>query len=167
MMFATIFAVYIVLSNNTFGGPSAHDLFYLPTILVQTLILLIASVTSDLGGVFAHRKEKKKTLIWFVLTFLLGFTFMWMGLSEFSRLIAEGSGWQRSGFLSAYFTLVGTHIFHIVFALLWTLILLLPVWREGLTPVYVKRLTCLRMFWQFLNVVWIFIFSFVYLMGVK
>lgn len=166
MMFGTLFATYAVLANGTYGGPSARDLFCLPFTLVQTLILLLSSFTIGLGEIRAKQGCKQGTLILFVITFLLGIAFMGMELTEFSSLIKRGADWERSGFLSAFFTLVGTHVIHMIFALLWTIIFIVPVWRLGLTEVSLRRLTCLRMFWQFLNVVWIFIFSIVYLLGV-
>ncbi len=167
MLFATLFATYDVLHNKTFGGPSAKELFNLPYTLTQTFILLVSSATIGLAGVFAHRNRKGWTIALFGITFLLGIAFMWMELAEFSTLINEGNSWHRSAFLSVFFTLVGTYGLHMMFGLLWIIILILPVCLHGLTPVSVKRLTCLRMFWQFLNVVWIFIFTIVYLMGVN
>lgn len=167
MLFATIFATYAVLYKSTYGGPSAKELFYIPFTLVQTLLLLFTSLTSGLGGIFAHRRGKNKTIVFFLITFLLGLAFMWMEYTEFSRLINSGNSWQRSAFLSAFFTLVGTHGLHMIFGLLWIIVLIVPVFKEGITAVSVKRLTCLRMFWQFLNIVWVFIFTIVYLLGVS
>jgi cytochrome o ubiquinol oxidase subunit 3 len=165
MFFATLFATFIVLQKSTFGGPSGKELFHLPFTLVQTLILLMSAFTSGLASVTANRKEKKSTIIFFALTFLLGATFMGMEFSEFSTLLSAGHGWQKSAFLSMYYTLVGTHGVHVLIGLLWTLLLLIPVWREGLTATSMRRLFCLTMFWQFLNVIWIFIFALVYLLG--
>ncbi len=167
ILFGTIFATYAVLRNNTFGGPAIQDLFHPPCVLLQTFLLLSSSFTAGMGGAYAHRKDRKSVLWAFFFTFLLGALFLWLSLTEMERLIHAGFGWQKSGFLSAYFTLIGTHSLHLLFALLWTLVLAWPVYREGVSFVSVRRLTCLKMFWQFLNVVWIFIFSFVYLMGVK
>lgn len=166
LLFGALFATYMVLSNSTFGGPSAKDLFRPSFTLIQTLVLLVSSLTAGLAGAAAHRKHKRETTALFGLTFLLGIVFMWMMLSEFSTLVRAGNGWDKSAFLSAYFTIVGTHGAHVLFALLWIPVLLIPVWREGVSHVSIRRLTCLRMFWQFLNIVWVFIFSFVYLMGV-
>ncbi|MFZ0565329.1 MAG: cytochrome c oxidase subunit 3 [Chlamydiales bacterium] len=166
MMFATLFATYDVLHTHTFGGPSARELFNLPYTLVQTLILFISSFTIGVGGILAHRNHKNSTIFLFLLTFLLGIAFMWMELGEFAHLIKGGNSWHRSAFLSIFFTLVGVHGVHMIFALLWVIVLIVPVCLNGLTSVSVKRLTCLKMFWQFLNIVWIFIFSVVYLMGV-
>jgi cytochrome o ubiquinol oxidase subunit 3 len=165
MMFAALFATYAVLHQSTYGGPSAKDLFSLPFAMSQTLLLLLCSFTSGLGGIAAHRQDRKGTLILFGLTFVLGLIFMGREWIDLARLVQAGSDWRASAFLSAFFTLVGTHGLHMVFALLWIPILLWPVWKTGVTPVSLIRLTCLRMFWQFLNVVWVFVFAIVYLMG--
>ncbi len=166
ILFGALFAAYAVLSHSTFGGPSGRELFRLSFTHIQTLVLLTSSLTAGLAGAAAHRGNKKATISLFGLTFLLGVVFMWMEFSEFSNLVGAGHGWNKSAFLSAYFTVVGTHGLHVLFGLLWIPVLLIPVWREGISHVSVRRLTCLRMFWQFLNIIWIFIFSFVYLMGV-
>jgi len=165
ILFGTLFATYAVLHNNVFGGPSARELFSLPFVFIQTLVLLVCSYTVGMAGAAAHRRDKKLTYLFFGITFLLGVVFTWMGIADFSRLIQAGHDWRGSAFLGAYFTLVGTHTLHMVFALLWIPIFLIPMWKEGLDPVNIRRLTCLKMFWQFLNIVWVFIFSFVYLMG--
>lgn len=166
ILFGTLFASYIVLKDGTFGGPSAKDLFHLPIVFIQALLLLTCSLTSGLGSASGHRKHKRDVLIWFGLTFLLGLIFVIMQFSEFARIDQTGGGWSRSAFLSAYFTLVGTHFLHCLFALLWTLILLFPVLKEkSITTISLRRLTCLRLFWQFLNIVWIFIFTIVYCWG--
>lgn len=165
ILFASLFTTYIVLHNNTYGGPSSKELFSLPFVLTETLILLTSSFTCTLSKLAAHKNDKNKVLAWFGVTFLLGVAFIAMELNEFAHLVSDGNSWQRSGFLSAFFTLVGTHGLHISTGLLWMIILLVPVFRHGLTPVSLKRLTCLRMFWHFLDIVWIFIFTIVYLMG--
>jgi len=167
ILFGALFATYIVLQDSTFAGPTAHDLFHLPFTFFQTLVLLFSTLTAGLAGAAAHRKDKNKTLLLFSITFLLGLLFFGMQLHEFSQFLAAGHSWQKSAFLSAYFTLVGTHTLHILFGLLWIPVLLLPVYREGVSHVSIRRLTCMRMFWQFLNIVWVFIFSFVYLLGAK
>ena len=166
MLFGVLFATYAVLKNRVFGGPSAHMLFNLEAAFIQTMILLIASFTIGLAAVSAHRKQTKTTIALFSLTFLFGLVFMGMEYNEFSRLISQGNSWEESAFLSAFFTLVGTHGLHMIFALLWIIVFILPVCCFGLNAISIRRLTCLKMFWQFLNIVWIFIFSFVYLMGV-
>lgn len=166
ILFGTLFATFVVLHNNTYGGPSGKELFSLPFALTETLILLTSSFTCTLSKLAGLRNDKNKVIAWFGVTFLLGLAFITMELNEFSHLVQDGNSWQRSAFLSAFFTLVGTHGLHISLGLLWMIILLIPVFRHGLTPVSVKRLTCLRMFWHFLDIVWIFIFTIVYLMGV-
>ncbi len=165
MMFAALIATYVVLKKGTNGGPTPRDLFNLPTTFVQTLLLLLSSFTSGLGGILAHRKKKKGTLLFFILTFILGAAFLYMEWGELSRLMEAGNSWKRSAFLSAFFTVIGTHGFHVVLGLLWILILLPPVILQGLTDVSIKRLSCLRIFWQFINVVWILLFSLIYLLG--
>ncbi|MBS0621062.1 MAG: cytochrome o ubiquinol oxidase subunit III [Verrucomicrobia bacterium] len=166
LLFGTLFATYVVLHHNTAGGPSARDLFSLPFALVETMVLLASSFTSGLAMLSTEAKDKNKLLGWFLITFLLGATFVGMELHEFSEFIRAGHSWKTSGFLTGFFTLVGTHGLHVSIGLLWMIVLLVPVIRHGLNPVSLKRLSCLRMFWHFLDVVWIFIFTVVYLMGV-
>ncbi|MBS0652481.1 MAG: cytochrome o ubiquinol oxidase subunit III [Verrucomicrobia bacterium] len=167
VLFGTLFASYAVLRHGTFGGPAAHELFDLRDALDRTLVLILCSLTAGLAGASAHRRHKLRTLCFFGATFLLGLLFMVMQFEEFQKLFASGNGWQRSGFLSAYFTLLGTFMIHVVFGLLWILVLLIPVCFNGINGVEIRRLTCLRMFWQFLSIIWIFIFTFVYLLGDK
>lgn len=166
MMFATIFAVYAVLHKNPFGGPGPRELYDLPAVMNQTWVLLVAVFFVGLGGASAHRKHNGQTITYFAVTFILGIVFLWLLFGDFSRLVEQGHTWKNNGYLSSYFTLIGTFAVHIVFGLLWTIVLLLPVMRHGLDLVSIRRLTCLRMFWQFLNIIWIFIFSIVYLLGV-
>jgi len=166
MLFATIFATYAVLGSNHFGGPTQKQLFNLDYTTLQTFILLISTFTVGVGGVYAHRRNKGGTIAFFLITFLLGLIFFGMELHEFSHLIAAGSGWEKSGFASAFFTLVGMFILHLVIALLWVIVLLIPVFRSGVSGRCVRRLTCLKMFWQFLNIVWVFIYTIVYLVGI-
>lgn len=165
ILFGALFATYVVLSFTAYGGNSpSHELFNLPFALIQTLLMLLSSLTIGLAGASAHRKLKERTIALFGITFLLGAVFMSMQFTEFSRLIHTGNSWEKSGFLSGYFTVVGTFGLHVLFGLLWMIVLIVPIWREGINVVGIRRLTCLRMFWQFLNIVWVFIFSFVYLM---
>lgn len=167
VLFATLFATYAVLHNNTFGGPTAHDLFSLPFALTETFILLTSSFTCGLAMVAAHRNEKNKVLALFSITFMLGAAFLAMELHEFTQLVREGHSWQVSAFLSSFFTLVGTHGLHITCGLLWMLVMMVHVIVRGITLPTLRRLMCLSMFWHFLDVIWIFIFTYVYLMGVK
>lgn len=165
ILFGTLFATYAVLHTHTYGGPSGHEIFSMPYALTETLILLTSSFTSGLAMLPGSCYNKNKVIFWFFVTFLLGAAFVTMEVTEFLHLIREGNGWQKSAFLSAFFTLVGTHGLHISLSLIWMVVLLIPVWRHGLTPVSFKRLSCLRLFWHFLDVVWIFIFTIVYLSG--
>ena len=164
-MFAALFATFAVLRNNTFGGPSGRELFSLPNVLIETLILLTSSFTAGLAILAAHRLDKKTVIIWFGITFLLGSSFLAMELTEFNHLVMEGNSWQRSGFLSSFFTLVGTHGLHITAGLVWMIVLLIKVTLSGLNSSITRKLTLLSLFWHFLDIVWIFIFTIVYLMA--
>ncbi len=167
LLFGSLFAAYVVLKDNTFGGPSAGALFSLPVVLIETLILLTSSFACGPAQVAELRQDKKKVLVWLGIAFVLGTLFFAMVMGDFMHLIQEGNGWQRSAFLSAFFTLVGTHAMHIAVGLIWMVIVMGLVARRGLIPSTIRRLTCLRLFWHFLNVVWVFIFTLVYLMGAK
>lgn len=165
LLFASLFATFAVLRNSTFGGPSGADIFDLPFVLAETLLLLTSSFTVGLAVLAAGRNYKKQTIIWLLVTFALGIAFLVLELTEFSHLAAEGNGWQRSGFLSAFFTLVGTHGLHIAVGLLWMFIMIIRLWRFKLKKSDINRLALLGLFWHFLDIVWIFIFSIVYLIG--
>lgn len=166
IMFSVLFASFAVLRNSTFGGPSGHEIFSLPTALSETLLLLTSSFTCGLGMLFARHRQKITTLIFFVLTFVAGIAFLTLELSEFAKLFSEGNSFHRSAFLSSFFTLVGAHGLHITSGLLWLLILLIYIVKRGLTDSAVRKLTLFSLFWHFLDIVWIFIFTIVYLMGV-
>lgn len=165
LLFGCLFATYAVLRANTFGGPGASELFSLPFVLIETLLLLTSSFTAGLMMLAAHRARRRQVLVWLAVTFALGAGFLGMELSEFGKLIAEGNSFRRSGFLSAFFTLVGTHGLHIATGLLWMAVMAFQVAGRGLVPPVVRRLALVNMFWHFLDVVWIFIFTIVYLLG--
>jgi cytochrome o ubiquinol oxidase subunit 3 len=165
VLFASLFATYAVLHNNTFGGPSGHDLFTMPFALTETLILLTSSFTCGLAIMAMHRKNKTTTVLWLAVTYIAGLTFLAMELAEFAHLAQEGHNWQQNGFLSSFFTLVATHGLHITIGLLWIIVLTAKVIRQGLTLNNIRRLTMFSMFWHFLDIIWIFIFTIVYLMG--
>jgi len=165
ILFATLFATFAVLRNNTYGGPSGHQLFSLHFVLAETLILLTSSFSCGLAMVAVQRRRLNWAVVFFVITFLLGVSFLSLELTEFHRLAVEGNSLRRSGFLSAFFTLVGTHGAHITSGLIWMAVLLSQVVRRGLDRSVVRRLTMLSLFWHFLDIVWIFIFTIVYLMG--
>lgn len=165
ILFASLFATYAVIHKNTFGGPSGAQIFSMPYILTETIVLLTSSFTCGLAILSLRRNNKSKVLFWFGVTFLLGLVFLVMELSEFRHLVQAGNSWRRSGFLSSYFTLVGTHGLHITIGLLWMLVLMLKVASGGLTRGNIRRLTMLSIFWHFLDIIWIFIFTIVYLLG--
>lgn len=165
ILFGTLFATYIVLQRSIFGGPSARELVHFPFTLTETLILLTSSYTSGLAGAFAHRKNKKWTIICFLITLVLGTTFLGLQFDEFADYLRAGYTWKKSAYLSAFFTLVGTYSAHMILAILWILILLPRVYFEGVNAINLRRLVCLKMFWQFLNIIWLFIFTIVYLTG--
>jgi cytochrome o ubiquinol oxidase subunit III len=167
VLFATLFATYAVLHNSTFGGPSSNELFSLPSALAETMFLLTSTFTCGLATLAAYHKEKAKALTMYGLTFLLGASFLTMELTEFHHFIQEGNSWQRSAFLSAFFTLVGTHGLHVTTGLFWMLIMMGHIFYRGFTFSTLRRLECLGMFWHFLDIIWVFIFTFVYLMGVR
>jgi cytochrome o ubiquinol oxidase subunit 3 len=165
LMFAVLFAVYAVLHGNTVGSPSGNELFSLPLALVNTLLLLTSSFTCGLGMVAARRGLKKQVLTWFGITFVLGLAFLSVELYEFAELIHEGHSMTVNAFLSSFFILVGTHGLHITSGLLWMAITLIFVVKRGLNPPLVRKLGLLSLFWHFLDIVWIFIFTVVYLMA--
>ena len=163
LMFAILFAVYAVLHDNTVGGPSDRELFSLPLALTETLLLLTSSFTCGLGMIAARLGNKRGVLAWFGITFLLGLAFLSLELYEFAEFIHEGHTMQSNAFLSSFFTLVGTHGLHITSGLLWMGVTLVYVVKRGLTRHMVRKLALLSLFWHFLDIVWIFIFTVVYL----
>ena len=165
LMFATLFAAYAALREATFGGPPAGELFELPGALAETFILLTSSFTCGLAMLAVNGNRIKEAMNWFVMTFVLGASFLGLELAEFSGFIATGNGPDRSAFLSSFFTLVGTHGLHIFVGLLWMAVILFQVKQKGLTPFNISKLERLSLFWHFLDIVWIFIFTTVYLMG--
>lgn len=165
LMFAVLFAVYAVLHRNTAGGPTGSDLFSQPQALAETLILLTSSFTCGIGMIAARRGNKAQTLIWFGLTFLLGLAFLELEVKEFAEFIHEGHTLTSNAFLSSFFALVGTHGLHITSGLLWMGVTLAYVSVRGLNKHLVRKLALLSLFWHFLDIVWIFIFTIVYLMA--
>jgi cytochrome o ubiquinol oxidase subunit 3 len=165
LLFASLFAAYAVLGGNTAGGPSGRNLFDLPYVAVETLILLASSSTYGLAMLEMDRGQRRHVMGWLGATFLLGLSFVGMELFEFHRLVAQGAGPGRSAFLSSYFTLVGTHGLHVASGLLWMGVMMVQVARAGLTQATRTRLKCLSLFWHFLDIVWICVFTLVYLMG--
>jgi cytochrome o ubiquinol oxidase subunit 3 len=166
LIFACLFAVYGVLGRSYAAGPSGADLFELPVVALNTSLLLLSSITYGFAILEMQRNRVKPVLVWLAITGLLGCGFVTLELQEFAHLIHEGAGPQRSAFLSSFFTLVGTHGLHVSFGIVWLVVLMVQVAQRGLGVENRRRLMCLSMFWHFLDVVWIGVFTFVYLMGV-
>jgi len=166
LIFAVLFATYGVLGASLAGGPGPRDLFELPLVALNTTMLLLSSITYGFAMLAMHRMDQKETLKWLAITGGFGAAFIAIELYEFAHLIHEGAGPQRSGFLSAFFALVGTHGLHVTFGIIWIIVLSVQIRQRGLIPANQRRLTCLSLFWHFLDVVWIGVFTFVYLMGV-
>ena len=167
IIFASLFAVFAVMQHQFAGGPSGKDLFEIPGVALETTMLLLSSITYGFAMLGAHKNRKGMLLFWLGVTFLLGLAFLVLEMREFSHLIAEGAGPSRSAFLSSFFTLVGTHGLHVTFGLIWMVVLAIQVLRHrDLTERDMIRLTCLSLFWHFLDVVWIGVFTFVYLASV-
>ncbi|WP_241574218.1 cytochrome o ubiquinol oxidase subunit III [Rosenbergiella nectarea] len=166
IIFATLFATYAVMVNNTAGGPAGRDIFELPYVLGETALLLLSSITYGMAVISMNKGSKGAVNAWLLLTFICGLGFIGMEINEFHHLISEGFGPQRSGFLSAFFTLVGTHGLHVTCGLIWMLVLMFQIATRGLTATNRTRIMCLSLFWHFLDVVWICVFTIVYLMGV-
>jgi cytochrome o ubiquinol oxidase subunit 3 len=164
LIFATLFAVYGVLATAYAGGPTPQQLFELPLIALNTGLLLISSITYGMAMLDMHDGKLRGVQFWLAVTFLFGAGFVGVELYEFSSLIAEGATPQRSAFLSAFFTLVATHGLHVTAGLLWIGVMIVQVGQRGLADSR-RRLTCLGMFWHLLDVVWIGVFTFVYLLG--
>ncbi len=166
LLFAVLFAMYGVLGGNYAAGPGPKELFELPTVLLNTSMLLLSSITYGFAMLEMARNRKGATLAWLAITGCFGVAFVGLELSEFAHFIHEGAGPQRSAFLSSFFTLVGTHGLHVTFGIVWLVTLMVQVTQHGLIPENRRRLSCLSLFWHFLDVVWIGVFTFVYLMGV-
>ena len=166
LIFATLFATYGVLSTSYAGGPAPRQIFELPTVAVNTALLLLSSITFGMGMIEMEAGRARAVQLWLAITALFGLGFIAIELHEFAGLIAEGAGPTRSAFLSGFFTLVGTHGLHVTFGLIWIAVMLVQVGQRGLIPENKRRLMCLGMFWHLLDVVWIGVFTFVYLMGV-
>ena len=165
VLFSCLFACYVVLRTSTYGGPTGHDLFEMPFVLTETVVLLTSSFTCAMGTLAILKDRRHWALLWFLITFALGVTFLVLELSEFHKFRTEGNGWERSAFLSSFFTLVGTHGFHITCGLIWMSFLMVRIAVKPLADATISRIIRMAHFWHFLDFVWIFIFTVVYGMG--
>ena len=165
LIFAILFACFAVLGGNYAAGPAPKDLFDLPLVALNTAMLLFSSITCGFAMLSLHDNNQDGVMRWIGITGIFGLCFVGIELFEFSRMIGEGLGPWHSAFLSAFFTLVGTHGLHVTFGLIWMAVLVVQVSQRGLIPANRRRLECLSMFWHFLDVIWIGVFTVVYLMG--
>src|SRR5215475_12004686 len=165
IMFSALFAAYAVLSGNTAGGPTADQLFNLRNVFIETMCLLLSSYTCGIGVLSAERRQLTRFLIFAALTFVLGAAFLFIEATEFARMVEIGAGPSRSGFLSAFFTLVGMHGVHVTSGLLALIYLVAQMLVYGLRPAVLRRLLCWSLFWHALDIVWVGVFTLVYLMG--
>jgi cytochrome o ubiquinol oxidase subunit 3 len=165
IMFSALFAAYAVLSGNTAGGPTRAELFNLRNVFIETMCLLLSSYTCGIGVLSAERGQPTLFLVFAIFTFVLGATFLVIEATEFARMVEIGAGPSRSGFLSSFFTLVGTHGVHVASGLVALVYLVAQVLVKGLRPAVLRRLLCWSLFWHALDIVWVGVFTLVYLMG--
>ena len=165
VLFSTLFATYASLVRATDGGPTTSQLFDRNLVAIETMALLTSSFICGLAMIAAKRRNMMWTQVWLVVTGLLGLVFLFIELHEFSTMIAEGAGPQRSAFLSSFFTLVGCHGAHVTAGLLWLGTMMAQIWAKGFRQDIVRRLLCFSVFWHALDIVWIAIFTIVYLIG--
>ena len=166
ILFAAFFATYAVLSDNTAGGPSGRELFSVGTVAVETGCLLLSSFTCGVAMIGAHGRNRRWYYIGMALTFVLGAGFLLLELHEFRGLIEEGAGPSRSAFLSAFFALIGCHGLHVTGGMLWLLTMVAQVAAKGFREDIQRRLLCFSLFWHTLDIIWVALFSLVYLVGV-
>jgi cytochrome o ubiquinol oxidase subunit 3 len=167
ILFSGLFAAYAVLSTNSAGGPTGRELFDLQTAFIETMVLLLSSYTAGLGALSAERQHPERFYLFSALTFILGAAFVFIEVREFVGMIGEGAGPSRSAFLSSFFTLVGTHGAHVTTGLFWLIYMMAQVAVKGLQPHVLRRLLCFSLFWHALDIVWVGVFTMVYLMGVR
>lgn len=166
LLFGSVFATFVVLRPGIAGGPDSTELFSMPMVLAETIILLVSSLTAGIAMLALRHRLIRQAVIFMICTYIAGVAFLTIELSEFATLISEGNGWQTSAFLSGFFTLVGMHGAHILVGLIWLVVLAAVLARRGLTNKLLRQFTLFTLFWHFLDLVWIFIFTVVYLGGV-
>ena len=167
VMFSALFAAYAVLSGNTAGGPDGRELFNLRNVFIETACLLFSSYTCGLGMLSAERREPGRFLLFAVFTFALGAAFLFIEMSEFAGMVRAGAGPSRSAFLSSFFSLVGMHGAHVTAGLVWLVYMMAQVLAKGLRAVVLRRLVCFSLFWHALDIIWVWLFTVVYLMGAR
>ncbi|WP_246942973.1 cytochrome aa3 quinol oxidase subunit III [Bacillus pinisoli] len=165
ILFATLFAVYGVLNQNYAGGPTHQDIIMVKEVMIQTLLLLISSFTCGVAIWQMRRNNLKGLITWLVITLLLGLGFLVMEINEFMHYVHVGATMQTSAFLSSFFVLLGTHGLHVAMGIGWAVLIIMQLLKRGLTPVTARKVFIIGLYWHFLDVVWIFIFTFVYLKG--
>ncbi len=166
MLFSALFATFMILRHNTAGGPSGVDIFSPPYVLLQTMALLISSFTVAVAVSAAQHHKRKEAVRYLIATAVFGLIFLGMELLEFRNLLLEGHSWQDSAFLTSFFTLVGTHGLHITMGLIWLGVFLFSLQRRVLDGNMIRKLGLFSLFWHFLDLVWIWIFTIVYMFGV-
>ncbi|RLQ92333.1 cytochrome o ubiquinol oxidase subunit III [Falsibacillus albus] len=166
LLFGTLFATFMVLRTHFDGGPTGKELFEAPGYITETFLLLTSSFTSGLATLALHKGKVNQLIGWLIITALLGMGFVGLEINEFSNMIAEGATISRSAFLSAFFTLVGTHGLHVSVGLVWMISIMIQLKTDGITSVMKRKVTMISLYWHFLDVVWIFLLTIVYLMGV-
>ncbi len=165
IMFSALFAAYAVLSGNTAGGPTGAELFNIRNVFIETMCLLLSSYTCGIGVLSAERGQPTLFLVFAIFTFALGAAFLFIEVTEFAGMAAKGAGPWRSAFLSSFFTLVGTHGVHVASGLVALVYLAAQLLFQGLQPAVLRRLLCWSLFWHALDIVWVGVFTLVYLMG--
>jgi cytochrome o ubiquinol oxidase subunit 3 len=165
VLFSALFATYATLVHATDGGPTTNELFDRTLVAIETGALLVSSFVCGLAIIAAKRRNMLWTQIWLLVTGLLGFVFLAIELYEFATMIGEGAGPQRSAFLSAFFTLVGSHGAHVTAGLLWIGTMMAQIWAKGFREHIMRRLLCFSIFWHALDIIWVAIFTIVYLIG--
>ncbi|TKI58723.1 cytochrome o ubiquinol oxidase subunit III [Brevibacillus antibioticus] len=167
ILFATLFATYIVLQGSTDGGPGPKDLFQMNGIYASTFILLTSSFTSGLAILAMNKGNRLALMNWLAVTIFLGASFLFLEINEFMHLVSEGATISTSAFLTAFYTLVGTHGLHVTLGIGWMIIVIMQIAKRGITPVTKRKVNIISLFWHFLDIVWIFVFTIVYVMGVN
>jgi heme/copper-type cytochrome/quinol oxidase subunit 3 len=165
VLFGTLFATFVALRHETNGGPTANELFHLDTVAISTFILLTSSLTSVFAMIAMHKHQLKPMLAWFAVTIIMGLAFLGLEISEFQTYVHEGHVFANSAFATSFYTLVGFHGAHVAFGVFWIGILIAQGLKKGLTVVTAPKFYVASLYWHFIDVVWVFIFTVVYLMG--